>query len=597
MIDRPGVVPLVGAPVRPRRRAAVAVAALLGAMAVLVAGAWPASAHALVKSTFPADGAVVDEAPVEVSLAFNEGVDAPTAAVRVYDDQGDRVDLADARVDPEDDTRIVTSVQSDLDDGTYIVTWRAVSADGHPVKGAWLFSVGEGGEIGDDLVAALFQGGGDRPLAAAAVAARAVATGATLLLAGVGLFLLAVVRGAGSQERQRLYRVLRWGAVVGLAASVLSVPLQAMLETGLGLGALAPGPLGDVLGSPVGLSALARAALLSGLWWLLRQPAREPGPDPRSVTALGTAAVLTWAFEGHSLTQQPIWAILLGDVVHVLAAAAWAGGIVALLVAVRSRRRADDPVGAATMVAGFSRIAMWSLLAVTVAGGTMGWVTVRAARALTSTGYGVTLLVKLGLVAALALVGLYNRRRLVPAIVQATRVAGGSDTSTTDASTAGPDPALATRIGDGAWIRLRQTLRIEALLIALVVAVTGLLVGQQPASQEAGITGAFTTYVDLSADHELNVVVDPNRAGLNEIHIYVLDRGGRPVDAEEVRLVLEQPARDLGPFERVPEVAGPGHWSLAGRELAVAGEWRITIVVRTGTFSEEQVTVPVVVNP
>lgn len=562
------------------RPASLPVMLLLASLvASIMAAFWApsADAHALVKATFPADGAVLDAMPEEISLVFNEGVDAPTAALRVHDDHGDRVDVGDASVDPDDGTRIRVAVEPSLGDGTYIVTWRAVSADGHPVKGAWLFSVGASSDVGDDLVAALFSANGDRPVAVLAVMVRALALAGTLLLAGVAMFTMVARDAAGAPSIRSL---VRRSALVMLVASLLSIPLQAMLETGLGLAALAPGPMGDVVGSPVGWSALLRAAVAGFLFW--RQGASEVD---RVTVVAGVVGVTSLALDGHSLTQSPIALIFVGDVVHVVAAAAWVGGLVALWSLVRARRRADDPEGAAQLVAGFSRLATWSLLALLAAGSAMSWVTVRAARALTTTGYGWTLLAKVALVAVLMVVGLYNKRRLVPAIVAAR-----------DSETAEDADDLTRRVGDGAWLRLRQTLRLEAVLMASVVAVTAVLVGQQPASQDAGVTGAYTTYADLNAELEVNIVVDPNRAGVNEIHLYLLQRTGRPATSDQVTFILEQPENDLGPFERFPEITGPGHWSLAGRDLAVPGEWLITIVVRTGQFTEDRVTIPVVVN-
>ncbi len=578
---------------RSRPAVALVAAGLLALLVALLLPAGAAFAHAQIRETFPVDGQRLEEAPTEAWVRFNEGVQLPTAGLRVFDATGERVDAADAAVDGEDPSRIVVGLDPALGEGTYIVTWRAVSADGHPLKGAWLYTVGEGGEVGDDLLAQVFSGGGDGPLVVASVLNRGVGLAALLLLGGTGLFwLVAARRDANAEEHEALARLGRGAAIVVAVTAILGIPLQAMLETGLGLGALAPAPLLDVVTAPVGLSALVRAA--AGVAILVRLRRVTPAAWDMPTTALGLLAVLAPAGEGHQVTQDPIALILLSDVVHLVAAAAWTGGLASLWLTLRSRRRADDPVGGAQLVAGFSRLATWSLLAVVVAGSAMSWVTVRALRAVTTTDYGRTLLVKLALVGLLILVGLYNKRRLVPAIVAGASPAGGSPDAPPTADAAAD---LRRRIADGAWVRLRQTLRAELALIGVVALVTGLLVGLQPASQEAGVTGAFSTYADLTEDFEVNLVVDPNRAGLNEVHIYLLDRTGRTVDSEDVQFLLELPARDLGPFDRTPRDAGPGHWSLTGRELAVAGEWEITVVIRLDTFSEGRVTIPFTVNP
>ena len=113
-----------------------------------------------------------------------------------------------------------------------------------------------------------------------------------------------------------------------------------------------------------------------------------------------------------------------------------------------------------------------------------------------------------------------------------------------------------------------------------VLAVTAFLVNLRPAAEDAGITGAFDTLVAVNDDLQLNLVVDPNRVGQNEIHFYLLDETGRPVsDIQSVTAELTQPARDIGPIVREPFVAGPGHWQISGRDLAVPGEWTIELVL------------------
>jgi copper transport protein len=284
----------------------------------------------------------------------------------------------------------------------------------------------------------------------------------------------------------------------------------------------------------------------------------------------------SFLLDGHTRTAEPMWLLWVADAIHVLAAAAWAGGLVVLASNLRDRRRSDDPSGAAAMVAGFSGIAMTALLVVTVAGLAMSWALVRQPRALTSTDYGWTLAVKVGLVAVLALVGAYNRRQLVPLISRTEDEAGA----------------------DAAWRSLRGTVGFEVLVVALVIAVTAFLVNLRPAAEAAGITGAFDTVVAVDEDLSVNLVVDPNRVGLNEIHLYVFDATGRPTgDLSDVTLNLTHPERDIGPIEREAFVAGPGHWQVTGRDLAVPGRWLIEVVIGIDRFTTATTEVEVVVNP
>lgn len=563
---------MIAAPAIRRTRAVLWVLAL--AVALLAILSEPAHAHAAVEATFPADGSILEEAPVEVSITFNEGVGVPTAGLRVYDSTGERIDLGDSGVDPQNTDRARVSVPGDAREGTYVVTWRATSADGHPVKGAFVYSVIADEGVGDDLVGALFAGGEDTVVVVTSVAVRGVTMLSVLMVAGLIGFGLLVDPGI-SAATDALVRRLAW---VGLAASLVGLPVQSMLATGFGpLDAVGATPMLDLLGQPVGWSGLVRAALLAGV-----VVGQRRGLGSLLVAGFGVAALLSFALDGHSLTQQPIAVMFVADVAHLLAGATWLGGLVGLGMAVRARRRADDPIDAAAVVARFSGVATWALGAVSVAGSAMAWVTVRQPRALTTTDYGRTLLAKVAIVAVVALVGLYNNRRLVPA------VAGG----------VGEEPdARPARVADVAWARLGGTLRAEAGLLAVVVLITGLLVGLQPAAQEAGITGAFSTCAPLGDDLEVNLVIDPNRAGLNELHVYVLTPTGRVAEqVEGLRLELEQRDHAIGPIEREPLVAGPGHWTLTGRDFSIPGRWAVTIRARTGRFDEQTTTIEVVVN-
>src|SRR5919199_1231202 len=117
------------------RRLLVAAALLCGATAVW---APPASAHAILLRTEPSPQTTVKTAPAAVRLYFSEPVEVAFGAVRVFNVDGHRVDPGTIR--RADGNREV-SVPVRLQDGTYTVTWRVTSADGHPVHGGFGFYV------------------------------------------------------------------------------------------------------------------------------------------------------------------------------------------------------------------------------------------------------------------------------------------------------------------------------------------------------------------------------------------------------------------------------------------------------------------------
>ncbi|WP_312182366.1 copper resistance protein CopC [Arthrobacter sp.] len=122
-----------------RTRAIVLAAALFGALALFLAAAPPALAHDELVSATPADGTVLEEAPAEIKLVFSSELM----------DLGNQVIVADAsgadQVQAEPILNRETLVQKlpALSDGEYQVSWRAVSSDGHPITGAFSFTVGD----------------------------------------------------------------------------------------------------------------------------------------------------------------------------------------------------------------------------------------------------------------------------------------------------------------------------------------------------------------------------------------------------------------------------------------------------------------------
>ncbi len=224
-----------------RRALAAAMATLLAAL-VLAPGA---SAHAILESASPARGATLAQAPERIVLRFNEPVEGNFGALRVFDAAAKRVD--DDRVEHPGGRGHALSValRPGLPDGTYVATYRVVSADGHPVAGGLVFSVGAPGAAPARTVDELIGDDAGPVTGVAFAAARALTYLATaLLLGGLG-FLGAVWRPArrglagteGEDEaaaafRSRLRRVLASGAVLGALSGAAGIVLQGATAAG-----------------------------------------------------------------------------------------------------------------------------------------------------------------------------------------------------------------------------------------------------------------------------------------------------------------------------------------------------------------------------
>ncbi|WP_237234381.1 copper resistance CopC family protein [Rothia nasisuis] len=113
---------------------AVAAATLLGAN--------PAQAHDELLATNPADGSTLAQAPAELELTYSGDIMDVDGAnqVRVTNAAGDSVTSGDPEIDG---TAIRQPLSTSAAEGTYTVTWRVVSSDGHPIQGTFTYTVGD----------------------------------------------------------------------------------------------------------------------------------------------------------------------------------------------------------------------------------------------------------------------------------------------------------------------------------------------------------------------------------------------------------------------------------------------------------------------
>lgn len=545
----------------PRLAGVGLVLGLVFGLGLMVVTAAPASAHAVLLSTTPSDRSSIEAAPAEITLEFNEPVSATLGSVRAFDSDGERVDQGDLVAEG---ARLRLGLRDDLGDGAYIVTYRVISLDAHPITGAFAFTVGDATAADDDTIAGLLGEDGDRTWDIAGGIARGFAYTGALLAAGLGAFL--VLAHDGGAEAATLRRWLRRAVALGAFGVLLTLPFQAARVTGLGLGAIfETGVAEQVLGDGVGWST---AVVLAGLVALAVDAGRR---RPLTVAA-ALAATAGFAIAGHTTTADPRAVVTAADAVHAIAGAVWFGGLVGLTVVLRTRRATDGGAASAGPIVGrFSAVAAVSLLFVAVGGTLLAWREVQAWSALTSTTYGKVLVAKVAIVGAVALLGAWNRFRLVPAIASAPKRAG----------------AL-----------LQQAVRVESGALLGALALTAALVNITPARTAAGIGSIFSDTVPLG-DGSVNVVVDPNRAGPNELHLYVFDEAGRVSgdDFDDVTIRLSLPSAELGPLERELYLAGPGHYQLDGSDLSIAGDWTVEVVARIDRFDQVTAEVTVPVNP
>jgi len=574
---------------------------LLGTgLLVDVGTARPASAHATVVTTSPAEDARLPDAPADVVLTFSEGVSVGAGYARVLGPGGDRVDTGAASVT---DQALTVPLRSDLPDGSYVVTWRVVSADSHPVSGAYAFVVGDGplvpattADAGDDV---------DPVVGAALPAVRGLGYLGLALALGVPVFLVTCWPGGWAS---RLMRRLTLGGVaaVGVTA-LLTVALQGPYSAGTGTGGLLdPQLLATTTSSAFGATVLLRAVLSLLFGAVLAAVFRRSGPPLRPLLVvagvLGSGLVLTTAAVGHPLAGSlPGLAVAITSV-HVAAMAVWLGGLVALLAGLLRPGVPADEVGRA--LPGFSRIAFTAVSALVVSGVLQSVREVGSPAALVSTTYGRVLVAKLGLVLlVLAVAGVsrvWVQQRLGRSVPRrpVRRVTAHAFAAPTGPSRHLPDDEheddaaaqLARSRAESAVAEIRpfrRSVLIELVAAVAVLALSGVLVGTPPAAaaiaQPVDVTLALQSAA--GSDGTVQLTVDPARPGANTVHVYLFDDAGRLVQPQDISVALTEPQQQIGPLDVDLEPAGPGHYIGNGASFPTAGRWTVTVSVRLDEFT------------
>ncbi|MFJ2907245.1 copper resistance CopC/CopD family protein [Streptomyces sp. NPDC087212] len=385
---------------------------LLAVTGLLLAGAGPASAHAALTGSDPAQRVVVDKAPTQVSLTFSEQVALSDGSLRVLDPKGARVDTG--KPANTSGTTYAVQLHSGLADGTYTVTYQVVSADSHPVSGAYTFSVGApsqtsvadvGQEVGGGFVGWLY--GLGRYLSYA---------GFIVLVGGAAFVLACWQRGSGVRPLQRL--VVSGWLTLTVATLLLLLLRGSYTSSGKAADIFDLSLLGQVLQTKTGAALVSRLLLLAAaalfIAVLFGAYDKREGDEKRDLafglaiggTVISAGLAASWAMAEHASTGLQPGIAMPVDVIHLLAVAGWLGGLAALLVALY---RADTPIEA-TAVHRFSRVAFGSVVALVATGVYQSWRQLGSWSAFTDTAYGQLLLAKLALVVALVALAYFSRR-------------------------------------------------------------------------------------------------------------------------------------------------------------------------------------------
>ena len=593
---------------------------LVGVVALAAIGALtvasPAFAHATLQDTTPSRGETVKTQPEAILFRFSERVEMNFSAVHIYDAGGKTVDDGRAVHPGGRSTEVSIGLDGKVPQGTYTATYRVISADGHPVSGGFVFSIGKAGAAPVMSVAELSGGAGvGRSTTIAFGVARAVQYGAIALAIGGLVFLLLpwlgglrAVAGAGEEwrtaseafvSRSRLPAAV--AVLAGVASGVAGIILQGHTAVGGSvLDAFSPSVIQGVLETHFGLVWGVRVLVwlaYGGLLMVAYRRAELPVMRPVTLSADGLALPggfgdrrhlvvllallgflgLSPALAGHANAQDPTAVLLPSTTAHVIAMSVWAGGLVMLLFVLPAATRLlalqDRGRLLAAVLVRFSTIAGACVAVVLLTGIVQSFVYVRSLDNLLHTEYGNILLAKVLLFVGVMGLGGYNRQFSVPRLK---KIAEGRESP------------------GRAGVLLRRALRGEVLIVVAILGVTGALAGFAPATAVEGDASGPVAKTDMLGPAQIQLTVDPAQLGPNLMHIYLLDaKSGAQWDrAKEVRIRLVQPEKQIS-LDVTARKGGPGHYIIDSAVFSAPGTWEVQIAARVSEFDEYAQTIEI----
>jgi copper transport protein len=552
-----------------RRRlfvATVAVAALLGLPSA-------AGAHAYLIKTSPTASGVLNSPPPDVSLTYDEAVEPRFAIVSVTNSQGTQETTGPVRRSAANPDTLVVPLRPHLAEGWYLIYWRAISVDGHPVQGAFTYAVGPNPGPAPQFPVPT--------LSATAVTPQLLIARWVMFLSvmvSIGLFALrlAIARPVVRRVPGTSLRAISVAAIGFSLIGLIAIPVYLDFSTAndslrsvFDLGTLVPLFRVTAFGRAYVDMEICFALFCLAAWvslWVDR-----PERTQRSVAEIvaNTGAVLAAAAvlvvpgaAGHAAQTSPRGLSLLFDWLHLVSGSLWLGGLLGLLLLWRSLPSEPRVPALSTVVPRFSNVALVSVL-VLLASGTGATIDhLPALNALWDTSYGVAILVKIGLLLGAVVLASGNLRITTPQLVAARE---------------------RPELGPPAARLLRRLVSAEAILVAGAVFTAAVLSSLAPpppafALQNSALASVGPGRVAATverAGYRLQVLVSPNKAAAPDSFSLRITKGGSPVRGANVTLTFNHTEMQMPQQEYQLKETAPGVYSRAAPALVMVGKWAL----------------------
>lgn len=570
---------------------------LFGILALALIAAPPALAHAnLVRSEPPANSAQPTP-PTRVRLWFSEDVEPSFSSVSVLDKNGVAVDQGDSHRMSGDATGMQVSLKDNLPQGLYTVVWKTTSAvDGHVVGGSFAFTVGNVPLSDSSPRAIMSQVDTALSNSAAPPLYQVIVRWLNVLLLAlfVGSFmfpLLILFPALRAKKDEPLLRVYadyfrssdapadpdaalapwsaRWLRYTQIAFVLYAlVTVATLVAQAYTVGGIATSILLILTATRFGTVWLFRVAILVALGVVLLRARWQFTARLRAnralllAVALGLLLLVTQSLNSHgaAVTDPPVLPLVV-DLIHLLGAVIWIGGLVQLIATLPALLGALPPSAKmrtlSAVISCFSLVAFLTVGVIIVSGVYSMIVQVGSLEAFFATLYGETLMVKFALIVPLLALGALNL------IVNRHAYARAAERAI---------PFIH---------RIDVIVALEIVFAAAVLLAVGFLTSVAPS--KSAFDPASTLWIETHTVDDLNVTlgVAPALVGANDFDVKVQDAAGQPVsDASVVRLLGTMREMDMGTQEIATTAQGNGHYTIHGDLMSMVGTWQIQVLVR-----------------
>lgn len=558
-----------------RRRRLVVVLAAGAAFALAApAAAW---AHAYLIRTSPAASATLNKAPAQLAMTYDEAVEPRFMVVSVTDADGHQETSGRPFRSTSNPDTIVTPLKR-VPEGWYLVFWRAISADGHPVRGAFTFAVGPNpGPPPQFVIPSLTEGATTPGL----LTFRWLSF--LFFMTAIGLFCLRTLIARPIVERVpgASLRAVSVAFGVALALALIAIPVYVDIATAQ----FAFHSVWDVAGNVplMRSSAFGRGWLDLELVLALFAAAAAIAiatdrPENRQRTLAGllslcgalaaaAAALLVPALAGHAAQTPPKGLSVVLDWLHLAAGSLWLGGLIGLLVIWWSLGTARRTAGLGVSVPRFSHVALGSVMVLIGSGVWATFIRLPTLATLWDTSYGDALIAKMALLVTAMAVASGNLLRARPRL-QAAAAAGGT-------------------LGTGPARLLRGLVSGEVLLIVGALFAAGILSSLPPPPKALASIGAVSAHVgpgpaNVVVEHgayRLVFHISPNKAVVPDSFSVSITKNGKPLHGATVTSTFAMLDMEMPNLAYNLAEQSPGKYGRAANALVMVGHWGLSFEV------------------